>query len=50
MKNLRKVALELGENISEAEFQELIDRADLDFDGMVSEEEFYVIMTRKIKD
>ncbi|CAM6005980.1 unnamed protein product [Sphagnum balticum] len=49
-KNLRRVADELGENITEAEIEELIRRADIDGDGIVSEEEFYTIVTRKIKD
>lgn len=46
---LKKVALDLGENISESELQELITRADVDHDGLVSEEEFYTIVTRPIK-
>lgn len=50
LKNLQRVAQEIGENISETELQELITRADVDRDGLVSEEEFYVILTRKIKD
>jgi Ca2+-binding EF-hand superfamily protein len=50
VKNLRRVALELGENVPEAELEELIHRADIDGDGLVSEEEFFVILTRKIKD
>jgi Ca2+-binding EF-hand superfamily protein len=50
IKNLRRVAQELGENVSEEELQELITRADVDQDGLVSEEEFYIILTRKIKD
>ena len=50
IKNLRRVAQELGENVSEEELQELINRADTDHDGLVSEEEFYIILTRKIKD
>lgn len=37
IKNLRRVAQELGENISEEELQELINRADTDHDGLVSE-------------
>ena len=49
-KNLRRIAKELGENISEEEINELIHRADIDQDGLVSEEEFYTILTRKIKD
>jgi Ca2+-binding EF-hand superfamily protein len=47
IKSLKKVVRELGENIDEAELQEMIDKADLDKDGLVSEEEFYAIMTKK---
>ena len=47
IKNLRRVAQEVGENISEEELQDLITRADLDGDGLVSEEEFYRIITHK---
>ena len=50
VKNLRRVATDLGEEISEEELQEMIDRADLDRDGLVNFEEFYTILTRKIKD
>ena len=50
VKNLRRVAQDLGEKVSEEELAELITRADTDHDGLVSEEEFYVILTRKIKD
>lgn len=49
-KNLRRVADDLGENVSNEEIDELIRRADIDADGLVSEEEFYTILTRKIKD
>lgn len=35
-KNLRRIAKELGQNISENEVQEMIDKADLDNDGLVS--------------
>ena len=47
-KNLRRVAEQLGETITEQEIQELIARADLDQDGLVSEEEFYALMTKKL--
>ena len=47
IKNLRRVVKELGENIDEADLQEMIDRADLDKDGLVSEEEFYNVITKK---
>ena len=50
VKNLRRVAQDLGENISEEELQEMIDRADTDRDGLVSADEFYVILTRPMKD
>lgn len=49
VKNLRRVAQELGENVSEEELQEMIDRADTDRDGLVSADEFYVILTRPMK-
>lgn len=47
VKNLRKITKELGEQIDEHELQEMIDKADLDNDGLVSEEEFYQIMTKR---
>lgn len=50
VKNLRRVAMDLGEEISEEELQEMITRADLDNDGLVNFDEFYTIVTRKIKD
>lgn len=50
IKNLRRIAQELGETIGEEELQELITRADTDGDGLVSEEEFYTIITRPMKE
>jgi Ca2+-binding EF-hand superfamily protein len=47
IKNLRRVVKEVGENIDDSELQEMIERADLDNDGLISEEEFYAIMTRR---
>ena len=47
-KHLKRVAKELGENISDEELNEMIVRADTDRDGKVSFEEFYNIMTKKI--
>lgn len=46
--NLVQVAATLGETITIEEVNELIKRADSDHDGVVSEEEFYAIMTRKV--
>lgn len=48
--NLRRIAESLGEQVSEQELNELIARADTDHDGLVSFEEFYTILTRKVKD
>lgn len=50
VKNLRRVAMDLNEDITEEELQEMIDRADEDKDGLVNFEEFYTILTRKIRD
>lgn len=47
IKNLKRVIRDLGENIDESELQEMIEKADQDNDGLVSEEEFYNLMTRK---
>ena len=47
IKNLRRVAKELGETIDDSELQEMVERADTDNDGLVSEEEFYNIITKK---
>jgi centrin-1 len=43
------VARELGEQITDEELDELIRRADLDDDGLVSAEEFYILMTKDTK-
>lgn len=45
-KNLKRVAMELGEIISDEELQEMIDEADRDGDGEVSQEEFIRIMEK----
>lgn len=50
VKNLRRIAEDLGETVSEEELNELIARADTDQDGLVSEDEFYIIMTRPTKE
>ena len=46
LKNLRRVAKELGENMTDEELQEMIDEADRDGDGEVNEEEFFRIMKK----
>merc|ERR1719359_1949675 len=45
-KNLKRVAKELGERITDEELQEMIDEADRDGDGEVNEEEFLRIMKK----
>ncbi|KAL3782076.1 hypothetical protein ACHAW5_000697 [Stephanodiscus triporus] len=45
-RNLKRVAMELGENITDKELQEMIDEADRDGDGEVSQEEFIRIMEK----
>jgi centrin-1 len=47
IKNLRRVAKELGETMTDEELLEMIERADSDGDGQVSQEDFYNIMTKK---
>eukprot|EP01084_Bolivina_argentea_P238197 400185_1 len=47
LRNLKRVAKELGETMSDAELLEMIERADTDEDGEIDPEEFYSIMTKK---
>eukprot|EP00924_Labyrinthula_sp_SR-Ha-C_P002689 maker-scaffold_13-snap-gene-4.0-mRNA-1 protein AED:0.24 eAED:0.24 QI:0/0.5/0.33/1/0.5/1/3/50/333 len=46
LKDLKQVAEELDENVSEEELKEMIDLADIDKDGVISEEEFFRIMKK----
>lgn len=39
LKNLKRVAKEIGENMTDEELQEMIDEADRDGDGEINEEE-----------
>ena len=47
IKNLRRVARELGETMTDEELQEMIDRADSNGDSSVTMDDFYNIMTKK---
>ena len=47
IRNLRRVARELGENMTDEELQEMVERADSNGDGAVSMDDFYNIMTKK---
>jgi len=46
-KNLKRVATELGESLTDDEMREMIEEADRDKDGFVNPEEFYRIMKKK---
>ena len=43
-RNLKRVARELGENLSDEELRAMIDEFDLDEDGEINEQEFIQIM------
>eukprot|EP00768_Dysnectes_brevis_P006467 gnl/Dysnectes_brevis/510_a566_4584.p1 GENE.gnl/Dysnectes_brevis/510_a566_4584~~gnl/Dysnectes_brevis/510_a566_4584.p1 ORF type:complete len:175 (+),score=40.98 gnl/Dysnectes_brevis/510_a566_4584:28-525(+) len=45
-RNLKRVAKELGENLTDEELHEMIDEADRDGDGEISQEDFLRIMRR----
>ncbi|TNN33300.1 Centrin-1 [Liparis tanakae] len=45
-KNLKRVAKELGENLTDEELKEMIDEADRNGDGEVNEQEFLRIMRK----
>ena len=45
-KNLKRVAKELGENMTDDEIAEMIEEADRDGDGEIGEEEFMRIMRK----
>ena len=44
---LRVVMMNLGEQLSEDEIECLIDDVDIDGDGQINYEEFYIMMTSK---
>jgi len=48
LRNLKRVAKELGENLDDEELQAMIEEFDLDQDGEISEAEFIAIMTDDI--
>jgi centrin-1 len=45
--DLQRVARELGEKMTPSELREMVDRADLNGDGVVNMDEFYNVMTKK---
>ncbi len=48
-KNLKRVAKELGENLTDEELQEMIDEADRDGDGEINEDDFLRIMKKTVR-
>ena len=49
-KNLRKIAAEVGENISDDELREMISEADHTGDGLITFEDFYRVMKKRHDD
>ena len=47
IKNLKKIARDLGETVDDDELLDLIRKADSDNDGQVSFDDFYSVMTKK---
>ncbi|KAF8527432.1 hypothetical protein BU17DRAFT_81588 [Hysterangium stoloniferum] len=45
IRNLRRVAKEIGEKLDDEELQAMIEEFDLDQDGEINEQEFFAIMT-----
>jgi len=48
VQELKKVAQELGEDLTEEELIHIFSKADLDEDGFVTADDFYNIMTHKV--
>ena len=46
LNNIKRVAKELGEDLTEEEFQEMLDEADHDGDGEIKEEDFLKMMQK----
>ena len=45
---LKRVAHDIGEDLTDAEIENMFSRADLDDDGFVTDDDFYNIMTHKV--
>ncbi len=46
--DLKRMARELGEDMTDEEIEKMFKKADLDDDGFVTDEDFYNIMTHKV--
>ena len=49
LRDLKRVAKELGETMSDAELLEMVERADRDGDSEITQDDFFLIMTRKVR-
>ncbi len=49
-KNLRKIAFEVGESLSDDELHEMIAEADRSGDGLITFEDFYRVMKKRHDD
>jgi len=49
-KNLKKIAQEVGENLSDDELHEMIEEADRTGDGLISLDDFYRVMKKRADD
>ena len=47
IRNLKKIAQEIGENLSDEELKEILEEADKDNDGFIGFEDFYRIMKKR---
>jgi len=47
LRNLKKIAQEIGENLSDEELKEILEEADRDNDGFIGFEDFYRIMKKR---
>ena len=45
-KNFKRVAKELGENLTDKELEEILAEADADGDGEINQEEFLAVMVK----
>ncbi|CAJ1363262.1 unnamed protein product [Effrenium voratum] len=46
-RNLKRIAQELGESLTDEELQEMIEEADRDGDGLINPDEFYRVMRKR---
>ena len=49
-KDLRRVAYELGEEVNEDDIRDMILRADADSDGLISKDEFFDLISARLRE